>query len=155
MYNVSMISKNRLILILGLWVAFVALLGGFPSPYEEIIYVASGLTISTLSFLLARHKRIYRRPTVKKPRGAEVYMEAAPVPEHDAESHLLGGTDFAAEEAAAEAVAAQTQSAEMATDETVDDTLDDSLAADTTQTTETTETVEASATETPNRQQLT
>src|SRR5574343_127450 len=78
MYNVSMISKNQLFLILGIWIAFIAVFGGFPSPYEEIIYVLSGLTISTLSFLMARHKRIHRRVGTKKPRSSDAFVESSP-----------------------------------------------------------------------------
>jgi len=60
-----MFTKNRLILILGLWVAFMPFLG-FPYSFEEGIYICAGLGIALLSFLLARHMRKNRRAFVKK-----------------------------------------------------------------------------------------
>ncbi|MSR73114.1 hypothetical protein EXS61_00685 [Candidatus Parcubacteria bacterium] len=73
-----MFTKNRLILILGLWIVFIALYGGFPPPYDTVIYVISGLAISTLSFMLARHKRTVHRSVTRKTRQNEVYLESVP-----------------------------------------------------------------------------
>ncbi len=69
-----MFTKNRLILILGIWVALMPFLG-FPSMWKNCIYIISGLAISTLSFLIARHKRISRRPVHKKDRKEIVQSE--------------------------------------------------------------------------------
>ncbi len=74
-----MFTKNRFILILGLWIVFIALYGGFPSPYDTVIYVLSGLAISTLSFMLARYKRTVHRSTTKKSRQNEIYTESVPM----------------------------------------------------------------------------
>ncbi len=63
-----MFSKNRLILILGIFTALMPFLG-FPAIWKNFFYFVFGISISTLSFLIARHKRISRRPYTKKDRS--------------------------------------------------------------------------------------
>ncbi len=50
-----MITKNRLILILGIWIALIPFLG-FPSSYKSFFVVASGIAVAVVSFLHARDR---------------------------------------------------------------------------------------------------
>lgn len=60
-----MFSKNRLILILGILVALMPFLG-FPTSWKNFFYFVFGLGVATLSFLMARHKRIGKKIHHKK-----------------------------------------------------------------------------------------
>lgn len=66
-----------MILMLGIFVALMPFLG-FPYPYEEGLYVVSGLAIATFSFLLARHKRINRKMSSKKIKTKEEEILMSP-----------------------------------------------------------------------------
>jgi hypothetical protein len=49
-------SRNKIILLLGLWVALLPYLG-FPGGLENLFYVVSGLLISFLAFSALRIRR--------------------------------------------------------------------------------------------------
>jgi len=53
-------SKNSIILLLGLWVALVPFLG-FPGAWKTFFIVVSGLAIAVLSILIALKERARSR----------------------------------------------------------------------------------------------
>lgn len=71
-----MFTKNRTILILGIFVALMPFLG-FPYPFEEVLYVLAGLAIATLSYLLAHYRRNARR--IPQRRNKKEIVESGPV----------------------------------------------------------------------------
>jgi hypothetical protein len=66
-----MFSKNRSILILGILTALMPFLG-FPTSWKNVFYFIFGISISTMSFLIARHKRISKKTHVRKDKSAVV-----------------------------------------------------------------------------------
>lgn len=77
-----MITKNRLLLILGIWIALIPFLG-FPSSYKSFFVLVSGLAVAAVAFLLAREKRnvqILQNPAFmeKNETASDVFAENAP-----------------------------------------------------------------------------
>lgn len=72
-----MMSKNRLILILGLWTALVPFLG-LPSSVKNFFTIVSGLIIALTAFLIARQKRISPQNFSKNSRSSDVYVQSTP-----------------------------------------------------------------------------
>lgn len=52
-----MITKNRILFILGLWIVLVPFLG-FPTLYKNIFTLTAGIIAVVLAFLYAREKRL-------------------------------------------------------------------------------------------------
>lgn len=76
-----MLTKNRILLILGAWIALIPFLG-FPSSYKSFFIIASGLFVVLLAFLHAREKRHIQRSlfemSSKKETVTDVYAESRP-----------------------------------------------------------------------------
>lgn len=60
-----MITKNRILLLLGILVTFVPFLG-FPSSWENIFQVILGLLVAVMAFLYARDKHVQNISEVVK-----------------------------------------------------------------------------------------
>ncbi len=85
-----MFTKNRFILIFGLLVALMPFLG-FPIWFETFFYVVAGLSVATLSFLIARHKRLARmvkRVFHKKEKPYTSFEENTPVEMESSEEFI-------------------------------------------------------------------
>lgn len=68
-------SKDIVIIVLGIWIAIVPFLG-FPGLWETIIYVVSGLGVVLMTFLLRRDIILYvSRITARKRKSTDVYVE--------------------------------------------------------------------------------
>ncbi|MCH7530068.1 hypothetical protein IIB50_03060 [Patescibacteria group bacterium] len=68
-------SKDVAIIVLGIWIAIVPFLG-FPGFWETIIYVASGLGVVLMTFLLRRDIILYvSRITDRQRKSTDVYVE--------------------------------------------------------------------------------
>lgn len=76
-----MLTKNRILLMLGAWIALIPFLG-FPSSYKSFFIIASGLIVVLLSFLHAREKRRIQKSLFETVPNAkiinEVYAESKP-----------------------------------------------------------------------------
>lgn len=91
-----MFTKNRTILILGIFIALMPFLG-FPYPYEEGLYIVTGLSVATLSYLLARHKRVNRKSSIRKSQKKEIvdsipFVEEESVVQEEVSREALLGT---------------------------------------------------------------
>lgn len=77
-----MLTKNRILLILGIWIVLIPFLG-FPSSYESVFIIGSGLFVVLLAFLHAREKRRIQRSlfemSPRKETVTEVYAESRPI----------------------------------------------------------------------------
>lgn len=77
-----MLTKNRILLILGVWIALIPFLG-FPSSYKSFFIIASGLFVVLLAFLHAREKRRIERSLFemshRKETVTEVFAERRPI----------------------------------------------------------------------------
>ena len=73
-----MITKNRLILILGVWIALVPSLG-FPTSYESFFVTVSGLAVALVAFLLARDRYRAQIQTPMQTSPNDVYKEGGPI----------------------------------------------------------------------------
>jgi hypothetical protein len=79
-----MITRNRILFALGLWIVFVPLFSGFPSSYESFFIVVSGLGVITLAFMYARDRRLnthyssHSSHDSKQNDRHEVYAESYP-----------------------------------------------------------------------------
>lgn len=69
-----MITKNRTILILGLWIALIPFLG-FPSSFKSFIVIASGILVAIFAFLLARDRRRMQRAVPTAAPHAEIHTD--------------------------------------------------------------------------------
>lgn len=58
----SMITRNRILFIVGLWNVLLPFLG-FPSYIRTVLIVLSGLAVIVLAFLYARDKRVVPKHT--------------------------------------------------------------------------------------------
>lgn len=74
-----MVTKNRLILILGLWIALIPYLG-FPSSFKTLLIIGSGLLVALFAFLLARDRHRPQNVTQNgvKQVKTDVYAENGP-----------------------------------------------------------------------------
>ncbi len=59
-----MITRNRILFALGLWIVLVPFLG-FPTPYKSVFMIVSGLAVIVLAFLYARDRRMSEMPSAK------------------------------------------------------------------------------------------
>ncbi len=76
-----MITRNRILFVLGVWVLLIPFLG-FPSPYKSFFMIVSGLAIIVLAFLYARDKRMVESTdtaATKREVVTEVYSESYPI----------------------------------------------------------------------------
>lgn len=76
-----MLTKNRILLALGIWIAIIPFLG-FPSSYKSFFIIASGVVVALLSFLHAREKRRIQKSLFEASSNNEtvtdVYVESRP-----------------------------------------------------------------------------
>lgn len=77
-----MLTKNRILLILGIWITLIPF-SGFPRPYNSFLITGSGLLVVILAFLLAREKRhiqkYFSEMVPSKKAVTEVYAESHPM----------------------------------------------------------------------------
>ena len=72
--------KNKIILVLGIFIAIVPFLG-FPSGFRTFLVIISGLGVSTLSYMIARGNRLSLfKITTKESetKTTEVFVEREP-----------------------------------------------------------------------------
>lgn len=74
-----MITRNRILFIIGIWTVFLPFLG-FPSSYKTFFIIASGLAVIFLAFLYARDKRLMqiRDESPRREVVTEEYAENQP-----------------------------------------------------------------------------
>lgn len=70
-----MITKNRILLLLGILIALVPFLG-FPSSYENVFQAVFGIFVAAMAFLYARDKHLEAvSKTVKENVETDVYSQ--------------------------------------------------------------------------------
>jgi hypothetical protein len=74
-----MITRNRILFILGLWTILVPFLG-FPSSYKNFFVISAGVLVVVLAFFYARDKRMNKQATGVEtaPVKTEVFAESFP-----------------------------------------------------------------------------
>lgn len=85
-----MITRNRILFTLGIWIVLQPFLG-FPSSYKSVFIIISGLAVVALAFMYARDKRMnhdvhYHPDQEKNDLSHEVYTQSYPTPGYKTET---------------------------------------------------------------------